>query len=98
VTRVDARSNTVVVGPKEELVSKRLVLTAVSFTDGRTLAEPLEADVRLRYRGASLPALLTPLDEGAAELELLAPGSVSPGQAVVFYRGDEVLGGGTVAS
>ncbi|MDP9382944.1 MAG: tRNA 2-thiouridine(34) synthase MnmA [Chloroflexota bacterium] len=98
VTRVDARNNTVVVGRKEELASRRLVLEGVSFTDGRSLSEPLETDVKLRYRGASVPAVLTPVVEGRVDLELLASGSVSPGQAVVFYRGEEVLGGGKVAS
>jgi tRNA U34 2-thiouridine synthase MnmA/TrmU len=51
-----------------------------------------------RVRGASVPALLTPLAERAVGVELLAPGSVAPGQAVVFYDGAEVLGGGTVAA
>lgn len=98
VTKVDAATNTVVVGTREDLGARRLVLEKVSFTDGRTLAHRLETDVKLRYRGANVPAVLTPVAERAVEVELLAPGSVAPGQAVVFYDGEEVLGGGTVAA
>ncbi len=97
VTQIDPRENTVVVGSRDELGTDRLLLQGVSFTQGWPLDEPLRTDVKLRYRGANVPALITPLANGTAQLDLLGPGSVAPGQAVVFYDGEEVLGGGTVA-
>ncbi|MDQ3327869.1 MAG: tRNA 2-thiouridine(34) synthase MnmA, partial [Chloroflexota bacterium] len=97
VTQLDPRENTVVVGSREDLGTDRLQLQAVSFTNGRTLAAPLRTDVKLRYRGTNVPALITPLDDGGAQLDLLGPGSIAPGQAVVFYAGEDVLGGGKVA-
>ncbi|MDQ3855708.1 MAG: tRNA 2-thiouridine(34) synthase MnmA [Chloroflexota bacterium] len=98
VLRVDAHSNTLVVGGRDELQSRRVVLHDVSFTDGRTLSEPARLEVKLRYRGANVPAILRPLEPGRVEVELLAAGSVSPGQAVVLYDGEEVLGGGKAAA
>lgn len=97
VTQLDAKANTVVVGSREDLGTDRLLLHGVSFTHGLTPAEPIRADVKLRYRGANVPALVTPLDAAAAQLDLLGPGSIAPGQAVVFYDGEEVLGGGKVS-
>lgn len=98
VLRVEPRSNTVVVGSKEELGASRLLLGEVSFTDGRTLTDELHTDVKLRYRGRNVPAILRPAEPGAVEVELLGSGNIAPGQAVVFYNGDEVLGGGKVLS
>lgn len=97
VVRLDRESNTVVVGRREELERAALQLTGVSFTDGRWPQQPIAVDVRLRYRGTVHPAVLYPENRDRVRLELLAPGSVAPGQAVVAYRGDEVLGGGRVA-
>ncbi len=98
VLKVDARENVVVVGSREELATRDLLLERVSFTDGRWLDEPLETHVKLRYRGASVPARLSPTGSDAVRLELLGSGSVAPGQAVVFYDECEVLGGGRVAA
>jgi tRNA U34 2-thiouridine synthase MnmA/TrmU len=75
------------VGSREELGIDRLLLQDVSFTRGRQPEEPMRTDVKLRYRGANVPALITPLADGTAQLDLLGPGSVAPGQAVVFYGG-----------
>lgn len=97
VVRVDADSNTVVVGSREELGSSKVELHSVSFTDGRFPEEPVHCDVRLRYRGTRLPAIIQPVEPGRVEVGLLAEGSVAPGQAVVFYQDEQVLGGGKVS-
>lgn len=98
VVEVNPSENTVVVGNRADLNRRHLLLESVSFTDGSNLAAPLETDVKLRYRGANVPARLTPLEGSSVQLELLSSGSVAPGQAVVFYDGTEVLGGGRVAA
>ena len=57
---------------------------------------PFEADVRLRYRGEEVPAAVE-VTGGEATVEFRTPQrGVAPGQSVVLYRGDEVLGGGRI--
>lgn len=96
VVRVEPDTNTVVVGSRDEMGAKSLTLRDVSFTNDVCPQETLHCDVRLRYRGAYVPAEITPVEQGTAEIKLLAQGNVAPGQAVVFYTGDQVLGGGKV--
>lgn len=97
VVALDPSTNTVVLGRREDLERDTLRLTDVSFTDGRRLRGRVQAEVRLRYRGKLHSAELHPSGPGDLEVHLHQPGTVAPGQAVVFYRGDEVLGGGRVA-
>jgi tRNA-specific 2-thiouridylase len=53
--------------------------------------------VKIRYRQMPLPATLALAPDGRAEIRFLREGpAVTPGQACVFYRGDEVLGGGFI--
>jgi tRNA-specific 2-thiouridylase len=57
---------------------------------------PFEAEVRIRYRGEDVPAVIGPSGEGV-RVEFRTPQrGVAPGQSVVVYRGDEVLGGGRI--
>ncbi len=96
VTRIEPETNTVVVGTKEETFSKRLTATGVTWT-GAAPSAPIRVEARIRHRHAPAAALLTGSGATAA-LSFDAPQSaVTPGQAVVFYAGDEVLGGGTIA-
>ena len=53
--------------------------------------------MRIRYRHAEAPALLTPVGDGRVQVRFdAAQRAVTPGQAAVFYAGDEVLGGGAI--
>ncbi len=69
----------------------------VSFVAGASMEPAFRAEVRLRYGAEALPALVTLDQDGGAEVVLdRAAGAVAPGQAAVFYAGEEVLGGGRV--
>jgi tRNA-specific 2-thiouridylase len=97
VVDVDAGTNRVVVGPGELLARRGLVADRVTWVaEDAPSSSPFEADVRIRYRGDDVPAVIESIDDGV-RVEFRAPQrSVAPGQSVVFYRGDDVLGGGRI--
>jgi len=65
--------------------------------DGRWPDGPFACDAVVRYRGTPSPAIATVEPNGEAAIRFTGePPIASPGQAVVFYRGDEILGGGTI--
>jgi tRNA-specific 2-thiouridylase len=99
VLEVDADANRVVVGPKELLARRGLHADRVTWVAGVAPDDgPLACDVRIRYRGEDVPSLVEASGEGTtAVVTFLAPQrGVAPGQSVVFYRGDELLGGGRI--
>jgi tRNA-specific 2-thiouridylase len=96
VTAIDAASATVTVGPIGDLDRCELYASGVNWTGGVPTGE-IEVDARIRYRGREERAIVTPLGHDAARVEFVRPQrAVTPGQAVVFYRGEEVIGGGTI--
>jgi tRNA-specific 2-thiouridylase len=89
-------TNTVVVGDEGDLLSSGLRASEVNWlTD--IPAEPLACVAKIRYRHAGVPATVTALPNGGAEVRFDAPQpAVTPGQAVAFYTGTRVLGGGWI--
>jgi len=97
VVEVDARANRVVVGPGDLLPRRGLVADRVSWVDGEPpAAGPFEAEVRIRYNGEDIPAVVDMIDD-QLRVEFRTPQrGVAPGQSVVVYRGDELLGGARI--
>ncbi len=97
VLEVDAAANRVLVGPHELLARSRLVADRVSWIAGRPPTPGrFAADVRIRYRGDDVPAVVEP-DGDVVCVEFKTPQyAVAPGQSAVFYRGEELLGGGRI--
>ncbi|MEX0991472.1 MAG: tRNA 2-thiouridine(34) synthase MnmA [Actinomycetota bacterium] len=98
VVEVDAPGNRVVIGPEELLARRGLIADRVSWIAGAAPADgPFEGEVKIRYNGDDVPAVVEPRGEGSARVEFRVPvRAVAPGQSVVVYRGDEVLGGGRI--
>jgi tRNA-uridine 2-sulfurtransferase len=97
VVRVDAATNTVVVGREEELLASACVVGDLNLLSMDCLAEPVRADVKVRYASPAVPATIGPLEEGRVRIEFDEPQrALSPGQSAVFYQGDLVLGGGII--
>jgi tRNA-specific 2-thiouridylase len=103
VISIDADRNRVMAGPAEELLSREFIVARVNwiaFDDMRGMRgprEPVRADVRVRYRHTAAPATIAPLDHQRARIVFDEPQrAITPGQASVFYRGDEVVGGGWI--
>ena len=95
VTAIEAETATVRIGGRPALDAVGLVAGDVRWMDG-----PVdEAAVRIRHRHAPVAARLRVLAGDRVEARFLAPvAAVTPGQAAVFYRGDEVVGGGWIAT
>jgi tRNA-specific 2-thiouridylase len=100
VTRIDADRNAIVVGNKETLGRSAIRARRPRFVSGDRPHDGDTFDAVVRYRGEPVPAAYFGTEEGAVEgfrLEFDRPvRAVAPGQAVVLYEGDEVIGGGTI--
>ncbi len=96
VVAIDAPTATVVVAERDRLLSRGCLLAGVSFTGSGPPATE-QVDVQLRYRSAAVAARLRPSGAGWEVAFDDPQRAVAPGQSAVFYRGDEVLGGGTIA-
>ncbi|MDB4973193.1 MAG: tRNA-specific 2-thiouridylase MnmA [Myxococcaceae bacterium] len=96
VLRVVPEDKSVVVGDDAALLSASCRAEAAAWCNGAP-AEPFEADVRVRYRHAPARARVYPEAHGF-RVEFVEPQrAITPGQAAVVYRGEEVVGGGIIA-
>ena len=99
VIRLEPATNRVVVGSRGEAAARRIEVDTVSVISGQWPDAPFEAEAMVRYRGAQTPATIIPGDPESRTLTVQFSGEgpvASPGQALVLYQGDEVLGGGTI--
>lgn len=97
VLNVDAQTNRVTVGYDDELSRDEFTAAGVNWIAFDNPTEPVRAEVRVRYRHTAAPATITPLDDNRALVNCDEPQrAITPGQATVFYRGDEVAGGGWI--
>jgi len=92
-----AEKNQVVVGPAEALLSRTLHARDMNWIAIETLTEPMRVTAKIRHRHPAAPATVEPAGEGQVTVTFDEPQrSITPGQAVVLYSGDEVLGGGWI--
>ena len=97
VVRVNGASNTVVVGSEEDLLERSCLVGDLNLLSMDGLAEPVRAEVKVRYASPEVPATIWPLADGRLRVEFDTPQrALSPGQSAVFYQGDQVLGGGII--
>ena len=91
-------TNTLIVGPEDDLGSCELTAVEVRWISGEPPAGPFRAEVKVRYTAQEVPAELTPLEAGSiCRVRFDAPvRGITPGQAAVFYNGEVVVGGGTI--
>lgn len=95
----DMQRNTVTLGPNEALFSRGLLAKDWNWYPFPALTEPMAVTARIRHSQRQVPATVYPEEDGFARVEFQEPQrAVTPGQAVVLYREDMVIGGGTIVS
>jgi tRNA-specific 2-thiouridylase len=96
VLRSDVVNNRLVVGTRDQLLSDRLLATNLSWVSGKAPQQPTNVTAKIRYKSPQAAAKLH-IRDGRAEVQFLQPQrAITPGQAVVFYQGDTLLGGGII--
>ncbi|MDP2210461.1 MAG: tRNA 2-thiouridine(34) synthase MnmA [Candidatus Aquicultor sp.] len=97
VISISEEEGAIIVGTKGDLNRKALVASDVNYISVAALAAPSRVAAKIRYKSPEVPAMLIPLDDTRVRVEFDEPQSaITPGQAVVFYDGDKVVGGGTI--
>jgi len=97
VQEIRPATNTIVLGRRDEVLSDFCRVTNINWIAGTPPTDGATCTVRLRYRHAGAPAKLSAQPDGAWRADFDEPQfAVTPGQAAVFYEGDEVLGGGWI--
>lgn len=96
VLRIDVKRNTLIVGSKEEALSYGLVAGNLSFT-AKAIKGKVVLDVMIRYNHKGVGSSLIPLGRNKVKIIFSKPQfAVTPGQAAVFYKGQELIGGGVI--
>ncbi len=99
VLELDAARNAIVVGARQELYHGSLLARDVRYVSGCTPQGPLAIRAKIRYNADEVPASLEPLPQRRAQVSFASPQpAITPGQGVVFYEGEFVLGGGIISA
>jgi tRNA-specific 2-thiouridylase len=99
VTEISAADARITVGRRVELERTTCEVDEVNWVSGRVPKTSIRTTVQIRHRHEPAAALVTPRPDGGAHVAFDAPErAVTPGQAAVFYEGEEVVGGGWIAA
>jgi tRNA-specific 2-thiouridylase len=97
VIDVDVVKNQVVLGDESELLANHLIARHLNWIAFASLEKPLQAAAKIRYGSREVPVEVRPLADGRVDVHFLQPQrAITPGQSIVFYDGNTVLGGGVI--
>ena len=98
VLSTDPARNALIVGTADELGSTLLIAGRVNWIAGGPPASHFTAEIKIRYKARLAPGTVTVLSDGSAQVDFAEPQrDITPGQGVVFYAGEECLGGGIIS-
>jgi tRNA-specific 2-thiouridylase len=97
VLSMQSGTNTIVIGPSDQLYEKTLLASQVNLISKAEITKPLNVRAKIRYKHKEAKAFLTPQDTDKVLVEFEKPQrAITPGQSVVFYDKDVVVGGGII--
>lgn len=97
VIELDTSSNTVVVGSSDEIFADELIATDLNFITIDNLDNDISVTAKIRYSALPAEAVISPIGDGDVRVKFKkAQRAITPGQSVVFYDGEIVVGGGTI--
>ncbi|MTI80085.1 MAG: tRNA 2-thiouridine(34) synthase MnmA [Firmicutes bacterium] len=97
VVDIDPERNAVVLGPEEAIFTKELVSHDNNFVLFSQLTEPVQIEAQIRYNSKPYPATISPITDEKVRVSFEHPQrAITPGQSVVFYQGDYLVGGGII--
>ncbi|MGE5356330.1 MAG: tRNA 2-thiouridine(34) synthase MnmA [Deltaproteobacteria bacterium] len=97
VIKIDAQTNTVVLGEKEALNRNGLIVNQLNMMKYDRLNNPKEANTMVRYKSPGILSIISEREKDLIEVEFRADvQGIAPGQSAVFYEGDDVIGGGII--
>lgn len=97
VTEIRTHVNEVVIGTNDDVFTNGLICDLVNFMPFETLEKPMVCEAKIRYSAKPAKCLLLPQANGQVKVHFDEPQrAITPGQAVVFYDGDLLVGGGTI--
>ncbi|MDI6717317.1 MAG: tRNA 2-thiouridine(34) synthase MnmA [Actinomycetota bacterium] len=97
VIAIKEEENAIIVGTKEDLGKTSLIAGDINLISIEELTIPVNVNAKIRYKAPESPAIISPMPEGRIRVDFKHPQSaITPGQAVVFYKEDIVVGGGTI--
>ncbi len=99
VVALDPLKNAVILGRENEIFGRELVAADNNFILYEKISAPLPVQAKIRYNARPADALITPVEHGRVKVVFNEPQrAITPGQAVVYYEGEYVIGGGTIYS
>ncbi len=97
VTGIDRQHNRIIVGVKQDVLKKSLIAHKLNWIAIEGIKEPLAVKAKIRYNHERQDAIVTPLGRDEVRVDFDKPQEApTPGQAVVFYKKDIVMGGGWI--
>jgi len=97
VINIDAENNNVILGEEKDVYSESLIASDLNWIAIDSPDKPLRANAKIRYSANEAASVITPIEGGKVRVDFDKPQrAVTPGQSVVFYDGDIVVGGGII--
>ncbi len=96
VTKLDKNTNSVIVGSNDDLFSNELIAENINWLIFDKLVQPMRVTAKIRYAAKDVPAEIIPVENNVKVIFDEPQRAITPGQSVVFYKNDYIVGGGII--